>query len=255
MSGPPIAAYHGLLLALFTDFGTDDPYAGQVHAVLCRDAPGVPVIDLFHNVPSYNVKAGAYLLPSIVQSLTPPCVVIGVVDPGVGGDRAPLIVEADGKWYVGPDNGLFALVMRRSSTVSCNRVDWCPPGASRTFHGRDIFAPVAAMLARRQVPQHSPWVPVDATHWPDDLPEVIYIDHYGNAMIGVRGTAVPRTCTIDTGSHRLRYASTFSDSTPGQCFWYTNSGGLIELSCNQASAAQVLGLEIGQVVEIPGRRG
>ena len=135
------------MIVLFTDFGLAGPYTGQMKAVLARDAPGQPVIDLFADAPSRNPRAAAYLLAAYAAWFPAGTVFLAVVDPGVGGIRAPLIVSADGCCYVGPDNGLFELVLRRAREAQVWEITWQPAALSASFHGRDLFAPVAAKLA------------------------------------------------------------------------------------------------------------
>jgi S-adenosylmethionine hydrolase len=139
------------MIALFTDFGLHGPYTGQMKAVLYQTASGVPVIDLFADAPAGNPKASAYLLAAYAAWFPAGTVFLCVVDPGVGGERPPLIVEADGRWYVGPGNGLFELVQRRAGAQRRWDITWQPDRLSASFHGRDLFAPVAAVLARGDV--------------------------------------------------------------------------------------------------------
>src|SRR5215813_13179907 len=117
-------------------------------AVLHQMVPGISVVDLFADAPVGNPKASAYLLAVYAAWFPVGTVFLGVVDPGVGGARAPVILEADGRWYVGPGNGLFELVQRRASEARSWQIDSEPASLSASFHGRDLFAPVAAMLAR-----------------------------------------------------------------------------------------------------------
>src|SRR6516165_4036541 len=166
------------MIVLFNDFGLEGPYTGQVKTVLCRTAPGVPVVDLFANAPAGKPKPAAYLLAAYGVWFPPGTVLLAVVDPGVGGTRAAVIVEADGRLYVGPDNGLFELVVRRAKTARSWRISWRPPGLSASFHGRDLFAPVAAQLARGTPPSDR-LVEGEIgrrADWPDELPEIVYID-------------------------------------------------------------------------------
>ena len=156
-------------------------------------APGTPIIDLFADAPMGNPKASAYLLAAYAPWFPAGAIFLCVVDPGVGGTRPPLILEADGRWYVGPGNGLFELVQRRAGAVRCWDIDWMPEHVSASFHGRDIFAPVAARLARGETPTGRRRE-ADADRradWPDDLPEVVYVDHFGNAMTGLRAATLP----------------------------------------------------------------
>lgn len=239
------------MIALFTDFGLRDPYVGQLHAVLARDAPGIPVIDLFHAVPDFDVRAGAYLLPALAAELPPGTVLVCVVDPGVGGARRALWLEADGHRYVGPDNGLFELVARRARALECREIRWRPPRLSASFHGRDQFAPVAARLARGLAVESLPAsLARPAGAWPDDLPVVVYVDHYGNAITGLRAARCPPGANLTVAGTRLAPARVFGEVAPGTAFWYENSTGLVEIAVNQGSAAARLGLKVGDAVAI-----
>ena len=175
-----------------------------------------------------------------------------VVDPGVGGARPTIILEADGRWYVGPGNGLFELVQRCARQARSWDITWKPERLSASFHGRDLFAPVAAMLARGDLP---PGVARNdgaerRSDWPDDLGEIGYVDHFGNAMTGLRAVNLPRSARLATAGRMLEAAVTFSDRPPGEAFWYENSNGLVEIAVNQGRADRDLGLAIGVSVEI-----
>src|SRR5438445_393973 len=140
------------MIVLFTDFGLEGPYTGQMKAVLHQMAPGIPTIDLFADAPAGNPKAAAYLLAAYAQWFAGGTTFLCIVDPGVGGPRPPVILEADGCWYVGPGNGLFEFVERRAAKARSFDIEWKPENLSASFHGRDLFAPVAAMLARGDAP-------------------------------------------------------------------------------------------------------
>lgn len=148
------------MIILFTDFGLAGPYVGQMHLAITRYAPGVRVIDLFHHVPAFDIRAGAYLLPAYTRDCPKGAVIVAVVDPGVGGQRRPIMMGADGCTYIGPDNGLFELVVRRAKRTDVREIEWRPTRMSTTFHGRDLFAPVAAMLARGDAPASRPVSPM-----------------------------------------------------------------------------------------------
>lgn len=233
------------MIALFTDFGCADPYVGQMHAVLAREAPGVPVIDLFHAVPNFNIRAGAYLLPAYVGEFPPETIFVCVVDPGVGGGRRPILLRADRRWYVGPDNGLFQILAHRAAETECREIRWRPASLSASFHGRDLFAPIAARLARGEPPETEPAsLTAMPGIWPGDLAEIVYIDHYGNGVTGLRA-GVAQFQAVKVGGEVLKYARVFSDAPPGQAFWYENANGLVEIAVNGGSAAQRLGFRIG----------
>jgi S-adenosylmethionine hydrolase len=239
------------LIVLFTDFGLHGPYTGQMKAVLHRMAPGVPVVDLFADAPAGDPKASAYLLAAYAAWFPASTVFLCVVDPGVGGERPALIVAADGRWYVGPGNGLFELVQRRAATTQRFDITFAPERLSASFHGRDLFAPVAAMLARGEAPSGRPRN--DETDrrpdWPDDLAEIVYVDHYGNAMTGLRAAMLPPEATLAAAGRVLERAATFSDRPPGTAFWYQNSNGLAEIAVNQGRA-DAFGLAVGSAVVV-----
>ena len=239
------------MIVSFTDFGFHGPYTGQMKAVLHQMAPGVPVIDLFADAPVNNPKASAYLLAAYAAWFPPQTIFLCVVDPEVGGARPPVIVEADGRWYVGPGNGLFELVQRRASETRSWTIDWRPERLSASFHGRDLFAPVAAMLACGEPPPgHPRRDEADRrTDWPEDLGAIIYVDHFGNAMTGLRAAMLPEGARLAAAGRVLESATTFSDRPPGAAFWYENSNGLAEIAVNRGRADE-LGLAIGSPVEI-----
>ena len=240
------------MIVLFTDFGLHGPYTGQVKAVLHQMAPGVPAIDLFADAPVGNPKASAYLLAVYASWFPMGTVFLCIVDPGVGGTRPAIVLEADSRWYVGPGNGLFELVQRRATKSRSWDIDFRPEHLSASFHGRDLFAPVAATLARGQRPPGQPRGDGADRRgdWPDDLCEIIYVDHFGNAMTGLRATTLPRNTRLAAAGRVLERLRTFSDGPPGVAFWYENSNGLAEIAVNQGRADRDLGLAIGTAVEI-----
>jgi S-adenosyl-L-methionine hydrolase (adenosine-forming) len=240
------------MIALFTDFGLHGPYTGQMKAVLLEMAPGIPVVDLIADAPIGNPKASAYLFAAYAAWFRERTVFLSVVDPGVGGARPAIVLEADGRWYVGPGNGLFELIQRRALKAQNWEIEWRPKRLSASFHGRDLFAPVAAMLARGEPP---PGRTCDdgadrRPDWPDDLSEIIYVDHFGNAMTGLRAAMLAPEARLSVGKSMLERARTFSDSAPGAAFWYENSNGLAEIAVNHGRADRDLGLSIGTPITV-----
>jgi S-adenosylmethionine hydrolase len=238
------------MIALFTDFGLSGPYTGQMKAVLAQAAPAADVIDLFADVPAANPYAAAYLLAAYAMWFPIGTIFLCIVDPGVGGERAPVVIEADGRWFVGPENGLFELVLRRAAAATTYEILWRPENLSMSFHGRDLFAPVAAMLARGEAPEHRERPALRHAGWPDDLAEIVYIDHYGNAITGLRSLAP--TATLNIAGHAIAPAATFSAVPKGAPFWYENSNGLVEIAVNRGRADEMLGLGIGSPVAVEG---
>jgi S-adenosylmethionine hydrolase len=240
------------MIVLCTDFGPG-PYTGQMQAVLHQQAPGVPVISLFDDLPCWDIRATAYLLPAYVSEFPLDTVFLVVVDPGVGGDsREPVIAQIDGRWYVGPGNGVFHLLARRAAHASRFwRIDWQPERLSSSFHGRDLFAPIAARLARGLAPEGEEISePQPAGEWPEDLARILYIDHFGNAISGLRADQLASAQQLKVGEHLLSRARTFSDVPEGTAFWYENANGLAEIAVNRGRAEEVLGLQLATPVQV-----
>ncbi len=238
------------MIVLCTDFGLSGPYVGQVKAVLARRAPAVPVIDLFADLPAFAPRLSAYLLAAYAEWFEPGDVILAVVDPGVGGARAALVVEADRKRFVGPDNGLFELVLRRAREVRCFEVTWRQATLSATFHGRDLFAPVAARLASGEPAPGPEVAPARHPDWPDDLAEIVYVDHFGNAMTGLRAGGLAPGAELEVAGRRLRHGRTFGDVPADEPLWYANANGLAEIGVNGGRAAARFGLQPGSPVRV-----
>lgn len=251
------------MILLFTDFGLTGPYTGQMKAVLARHAPGVPVIDLMADAPNFSPKPAAYLLAALVTEFPPPAVFLCVVDPGVGTARRPIVLNADGRVFVGPDNGLFELVRRRADQVEAAEIRWRPQRMSASFHGRDLFAPIAARLAVQgwettvAAPDFTPLDSADVARpdWPDDWNAVVYVDHYGNAMSGVRASVRGAGDDWRVGGETPARMRTFGDAPPGAGLIYENSCGLLEIAVNGGSAAAVFGLKPGDPLAVAGAAG
>ena len=243
------------MIVLFTDFGLDGPYVGQIKAVLAEQAPGIQLLDLLHNAPRFNAPASAHLLAAYISSFPTDSVVLGIVDPGVGDEqRKPVAMNIAGRWFVGPANGLFDVLAARAilaqQGVECWEITWRPEALSNSFHGRDLFAPVAARLACREEP---PGVRVDGSvpaSAADDLFEIIYIDYFGNAISGVRASHLDQSVTLQIGGQNITRATTFSDVPVGCPFWYENANGLVEFAVNQGSAAETFNLSVGDRIVV-----
>ena len=240
------------MILLFTDFGFEGPYVGQMKAVLHQAAPGIPVVDLMHDAPAFAPRAAAYLLAALAPEMPQAGIVLAVVDPGVGGARRPLVVEAGGLRYVGPDNGLLGPVARRAERPRVWEITWRPERLSASFHVRDLFAPVAARLARGEAPPGKAEDPamLIGWDWPAELAQVVYIDRFGNAMTGLRAAGLADGAVLIQGGQRVGRARTFSDVPPGTAFWYENANGLAEIAVNQGRADETLGLAPGSAVNI-----
>ena len=238
-------------IVLATDYGLSGGYVGQLKFAIYRITPHAKVIDLDHSLPSLNAKASAYLLAGYLEYLPERSVVIGVVDPGVGSSRAPILMEGDGYTFIGPDNGLFSIVYRKLSEAELFEILLLGEPASRTFHGRDVFAPVAANIVSGSRPDLKPVSAreMKGAGWPDSLREVIHIDRFGNAVTGITFHPSGVSQVLKVNGQCLKYAEAFYLVEKGEGFWYCNSNNLVEIAVRDASAAENLGITVGAKVE------
>lgn len=241
------------MIFLITDFGADDIYVGQAKAALLRHNSTAQFVDLLHDVPNFNAQAGAHLLAALAEwNLSVGDVMLAVVDAGVGGSRQPVVLQVDGRWYVGPDNGQLSVLAARATSSQVWQIIWRPQALSNSFHGRDLFAPVAALLAAQKLPEQ--WlksVPkLEITFGAADLLQVIYVDHYGNAITGLRANQISERDQVKIGGRVLRYTRVFSEARPKEAFWYVNSIGLVEVAINCGNAARQLSLTIGDELSV-----
>ncbi len=240
------------MIVLFTDFGTSDPYVGQMKARIHEYAPSQQVVDLLHETPDYNAHAGAHLIAAFAPNFPPGTVFICVVDPGVGTGRESVVVTAGGRWFVGPDNGLLSIVAARNADSKVWRIKWQPEVLSTSFHGRDIFAVIAAEIAKGDFPANKLeakaklHVEFDA----GDLARVIYIDHFGNAWTGQRASSIPAGSRVVAKGGEFSNAETFGSVGKGEGFWFANSVGLLELAINRGNVADKLGLKVGDTIQV-----
>jgi len=240
------------MVILFTDFGIGSPYQAQLKAQLWQSNVEMPIIDLHADLAAFQIEAAAYLLAAYLERFPPHSVFLCVVDPEVGSARRPIAICCKERWFVGPDNGLFQILMQHSKESDCFEIIWRPQTLSTTFHGRDLFAPIAAQLSHQNKNGLQPISHLTLTQkkLPDDLWKIIYIDHYGNLFSGVRATTLSKTANITMEEHTFSYAETFSSVKKGQGFWYENSIGLVELAINQGNAAHTYQVCIGKSITL-----
>lgn len=239
-------------IVLFCDFGL--PYTGQMKARIVQGAPDHPIIDLFHDAPAYDVRAGSVLLAMHAGDFPLGSVFVCVVDPGVGTDvRKPGAVFAGGRWYIGPLNGLFEHVLRQfPDAAKAYEITWIPDPLSASFHGRDLFAPTAARIATGNMQGLAPITldTVRRTDFPDDVEAVIYVDGFGNLLTGVRAASLGADDSIAVSGRTLARQRTFAEGESGSLFCYENAVGLMEIAANRANAHQILGIGPGIPIKI-----
>ncbi|MGE9295874.1 MAG: SAM hydrolase/SAM-dependent halogenase family protein [Puniceicoccales bacterium] len=258
--------FHNTTLALLTDFGVRDWYVAAMKAVAHSVYSQTQIADITHDIAPGDISSGAFVLSQCWRDFPPGTVFVCVVDPGVGSSRAPVVVQAGQRLFVGPDNGLFGWLgkdVSRAHTIT--NTDLFREQVTHTFHGRDIFAPVAAKLDRAEVaieqvgPEHGALQP---TNWPSPeyedsraFGQILYIDHYGNAITNLaendlRAYLNPDQAHVSLHPRRLTILQTFSDAAPGQPLAYFGSGGLLEIAVNGGNAEALLDLRIGQHIEV-----
>jgi len=238
------------IVTLTTDFGGADGYVGAMKGVIHRLAPGCVVVDLAHDVPRHDVAHAAWVLATAAFEFPAGTIHVAVVDPGVGGARAEVVVAARGHLFVGPDNGVLAHVAASSEgTWGITSTAFRQPDVSPTFHGRDVFAPAAAALARGLPPE----VAGPATCLTVGLPwprgAVVHVDVYGNLISDVACAPGARG-TVSIAGHALPLVRTYEDVAPGALLAYVGSMGTIEIAVRDRDAAQVLGIGRGEPVHL-----
>jgi len=240
-------------IALLTDFGRG-PYVGQIELCLSAICGAVPVIELISDLVPFRPDLAAYLLPGLCRTMPLGTVYLCVVDPGVGSDRAVLAARIGDDWLLAPDNGLLLPMLRRARDARVFRIDWRPDRLSASFHGRDLFAPLAARLCRGELPEAVATAPdaLVGADWPPSRLVICYVDDFGNLITGCDADDIAPDRILAAGARRLSFARTFSDVAPGDAFWYRNAFGLVEIAVNQGRADVALGLTAGKTVTIAG---
>lgn len=254
------------LVSLLTDFGLRDHYVGTMKAVLLGSAPGVSIVDLGHEIAPGDVEAAAFSLLAAYPYFPVGTVHVVVVDPGVGSERRVIVVEAAGQRFVGPDNGVFSYILDREQGATVREVTerrFFRPAVSTTFHGRDIFAPLGAALARgvdpatlgppigdaRRLPPLDPMISGDRIRG-----RVLHVDRFGNCVTNLSepllAGGVVRLRGRGGELELLEIRTTYAGAGPGVAFLIVGSSGFVEISVNAASAAEALGLSRGDPVEI-----
>jgi S-adenosylmethionine hydrolase len=253
-------------IVLLTDFGIVDPFVGVMKGVILSRCPRVPIVDLTHAIPPQAVGEGAFWLERAFRWFTEGTIFVAVVDPGVGTARRALAIEAHDRLFLGPDNGLLMLAIssdpaRRVHAIDTGRLGL--PEPSRTFHGRDVFAPVAAELASRRmrVSEVGPTVsdaspPASGAPLAVDRDEVsgaiITIDRFGNLISNIPADSVEklRPAEVEVGTELVPLGRTYSDVAAGDYVALVNAFSTVEVAQRDGNAAAALGLGRGARVVV-----
>ena len=252
------------LITLTTDFGTQDWFVGTMKGVILRICPGVQIVDITHGIPPGDIRSAAFALASSCRYFPPGAIHVVVVDPGVGTRRAALAIETDQYVFVGPDNGVLAPALDRVRKIHrLENVEYFLKPVSRTFHGRDVFAPCAAHLARGvSIGEFGPasadyekiTVPAPLREENRWVGEVLYIDQFGNAItnlseaLPVFQNARQARVSLIGRPGEIRLADAYQAAAEGEPVAVLGSTGYLEIAVNGGSAAQVLAVKRGDVV-------
>ena len=241
------------IITLLTDFGTADGYVGEMKGVLASQAPGSQLLDVSHEIPPHDVERARLTLARLWRRFPEGTVHLVVVDPGVGSKRAALAVSSAGRFLVGPDNGVLSPALLGANARAVELP--VPANASATFHGRDVFAPAAAALARGEsldslgVAAREPTIrrTPEATRRADGAiaGQVIVVDRFGNAITNLMGL---RGGTIEVGSRAAALRHTYAEVASGELVAVVGSTGFIEIAIRDGDAARTLGISVGTPV-------
>lgn len=256
-------------VTLLTDFGTADYYVGAVKGAILSVNPEAVIVDLTHEIPPRDIAAGAFTLLAAYKTFPAGTIHVGVVDPGVGSTRRPIIVRANEQFFIGPDNGIFTYIYDREPSRQVFHVSaekYFRPDPSSTFHGRDIFAPVAAALSNGVKPRKFGPKISDAVRLPVSLePEVlkngdvrariIHIDRFGNCVTNITRDLVKPNASLRVNSKTIRNFRNFYGEESGNApFAIWGSAGFLEISVNGGSAADILKVKRDDAVVLTQRR-
>jgi len=259
----------GGVITLTTDFGTRDHYVAAMKGVLASLCPRARVIDMTHDLPPFGILAGAYSIHQAAPFFPAATIHIVVVDPGVGTSRRALLVDTGHHFFLAPDNGVLSFVLRQNPDAHVweltNRRLWLD-AVSPTFHGRDVFAPVAAALAAgKATPKDTGWrygdpLILDSLE-PAEIKRgvwrgmVLSVDRFGNVITNFSSegsaAALERGFRLEIGRHRVTaFHQTFGEAPSGELFGYRGSSGYLEIAMNQCSAAERLGIRPGAALTL-----
>lgn len=237
------------LITLLTDFGTADYFVGAVKGAIASVNPNVPIIDVTHEIPAQDIEAGAFMLLAAYKTFPRGTIHVAVVDPGVGSARRPIIAVTNDQFFVGPDNGIFSYISaHRTFHVTAEK--YFRPNPSSTFHGRDVFAPVAAALSTGVAPEQFGPEINDEVRLPSlESPlRIIHIDRFGNCVTNISREKFSGKSLSINGHTITAFRNFYGEAPAGEVFAIWGSAGFLEISVNGGSAARVLGAKRGDKI-------
>jgi S-adenosylmethionine hydrolase len=248
------------VVTLTTDFGLDDFYVAAMKGAVLRHCPAATLVDVTHAVPRHDVLFGSIMLERALAAFSPGTIHVVVVDPGVGTDRRLLLTRwPDGQIAICPDNGLITWALCRRDKPEIFELSWRPSEMSCVFHGRDVMAPTAGMLAAgREMfelirsAENPILLEIAPARAISDGGAILHIDHFGNAMTNVPEELFSAAaCDVRIRGHTVgSLRRTYSDVAPGAPLALIGSSGLLEIAVREGSAHDLLGLRVGDRVEV-----
>ena len=240
------------MIILYTDFTLAGPYVAQMKAAIYSKVNTAKIVDLMHDAPHFDIKHSARLLNSLVSYFPENSVFCCVVDPGVGSSREAIVLKIENQYFVGPDNGLFEYILRSHKEVQAYKIIWQPLQLSTTFHGRDIFAPIAADILKKDFSglETLALKKIMRFGWDDDLFEIIYIDGFGNLMTGIAAETISQDSILELNGNKIHFSNTYSQMPKDQLCWYVNSNQLIEIAINGQSAESTCSCRVGHHITV-----
>ena len=256
------------VITLLTDFGLTDYFVGAVRGVILGVNPEARIVDITHEIPEHDIEAAAFTILAVAGSFPAGTIHVAIVDPGVGSSRKPLMIQSGDQFFVGPDNGLFSYVMKDDSIVyEVTNAKYFRQPLSQTFHGRDVFAPVAAALSNGIKPETlgkriEEWVKLPSLR-PKKLDDglegrVIQIDRFGNCITNltpadIHAEEIGSATQLKVGRHRIEsFRRFYGDNARGgnKPFAIWGSAGFLEISAENRSAAELLSVKRGDKVRV-----
>ena len=251
-----------LIFTLLTDFGLHDPYVGQMKGVLLSRCPSARIIDLTHDVPPQDMVVAAFYLKKSWRHFPEGTIHLAIVDPGVGTERAAIVLRRDGHLFLGPDNGLLSGVAENAEIYRILADEETLPSRSDTFHGRDLFAPIAGMLANGKLPKELGENTSSADLVSCPLPEsvsggdgeivgeVLFADHFGNLVTNLLAEDLPENATILVKGREIPLVRTYGEGEGGNPCALVNSFDVLEIAVPMSSAKDSLDVERGDPVVV-----
>ena len=259
------------IISLLSDFGVKDAYVAEMKAIIISINPLVRIMDITHEVEKFSIRAGAFILASAAPYFPPKTIHLAVVDPGVGTKRRPIIVETKRSLYVGPDNGLLMLAARKEKILNVYAIGnpkYRASNVSRTFHGRDIFAPAAAHLSAGIVSSMFgpkirdylfPEFAKKRIEKGELVGEILHIDDFGNLISNISGEDLKQAefhkknsfdVAVNCNNFKLQFCSAYGNVPVNAPLALIGSSNFLELAINQGSACKIFNAKVGDIIHI-----